>query len=348
MRVKTGLLVLAVLAVAVLPAVGDPIAVTGNITYGFTTDFTTSPLVATDTLDVNLTFTGNIDDWITGYALLTYAKQDLVASLAATSVTTIANEALEAAYIKTNLGKFFELGDVGLILQGGYTSRSDNSYGSTTAYGSEDIGSAGVGTNWMFFVDASYSTYVTMTFAMSPTQANDWLIGAYTNQTLGFGVVSAEVFYDAASQANAADGNLIIDGQVQPTFGDIKLDIGAGFRYSLAGAGSYAWGAGIGAGYMTLFDVNAGVYGNSTDMLAGVVADLIVSPAPLIDILAGVKLSTAAGTNLFTGMDIAARFNIGAADLYLGYLITSAAGGAVWAPVSPTNGGLYIKMYAAF
>jgi len=346
MRVKTGLLVLAVLAVAVLPAVGDAIKTTGDLTYGYTAPLV-SPLAATDALTVDVYFSGQIDEATLGYVQIVYAKTAVLTAVDDTTPTTIPDIKLGAGYIKSDLGKYFKLGDIGLTVRGGYTSTSDSSYGSTTAYGSEDIGSAAVGTNWMFEIIGSYMSYINLKFGMNPAGTNDWLIGAYSSNDWGFGSLGFEVFYDANGQASAGDGLLVIDGEWLPVFGDIKLETGAGFRYDL-GASGYAWGVGLGASYTTLFMAEAGVYGNNTDALAGVVADLQLTPVALIDFLAGMKLSMAAGTDMFTGADIAVRFNVGAADLYLGYLITSSAGGAVWAPVSPTDGGLYIKMYAAF
>jgi len=348
MRVKTGLLVLAALAIAVLPAVGDAIKTTGDVTYGFTADLTASPLVASDTLSANVYFTGQIDEFTKGYVQITYGKVNVLTSLTDNTPVSIPDIKLGAGYVTSDLGKFFKLGDIGLTVRGGYTSTSDNSYDSVTAYGSEDVGSAGVGTNWMFEIVGGYMDYINLKVGMDPAAANDWLVGLYSKRDWGFGPLGLEVFYDANVAATATDGLLVFDGEWLPVFGDITLDTGAGIRYDL-GASALNWGAGFGASYTTMFMAEAGVFGNSTDALAGVVADLQITPIALIDFLAGMKLdTTAAATSTFTGADIAVRFNIGAADIYLGYLITSVGGGNVWAPVATTDGGLYFKITASF
>jgi len=251
---------------------------------------------------------------------------------------------LESAYIQTQLGDYFMMDSgIGITTYAGYTSRSDNSYVSTSQYGVENVANAGVGTDWIMGVDIALMSYATIRAGINPANTNDFMAGIFTSQSMGDASFALEVFFDGNSQAEIADGNLIADGEFKLTAGDIKLDLGAGIRYEMAGDGSLYWGVGLGVDYGTMFGIAAGVDGNPDGLdLLGV--DITVDPIDLIDFRAAAKMDLASdATDMFQGADVAIIFNIGAADIYAGYLITSVGAGNTWAPAAVTNGGPYVK-----
>jgi hypothetical protein len=319
---KKAIITLVVLVGLLASATAD-ITLGGDVTFGVILDGDTVSAAKTATADVKAA----IDDYNYAQVTVKSSAEDIL---------------LESAYVQTKLGDFFMMDSgIGITTIAGYTSRADNSYVSTSQYGVENVANAGVGTDWIMAVDVAIMSAVTIRAGIDPLTDNDFFAGIFTAQTMGDASFAAEVFYDANAQAEIGDGNLIVDGEFKLTMGDIKLDLGAGIRYEMPGSDLY-WGVGLGVDYGTLFGVAFGITGDPDGLgLAGV--DLTVDPIDLIDLRAAVKLSLAEGADMFQGADIAVIFNVGAVDIYAGYLVTTLGAGNTWAPAATTNGGPYIK-----
>jgi len=74
-----------------------------------------------------------------------------------------------------------------------------------------------------------------------------------------------------------------------------------------------------------------------------------VTAIPNMGLMATTKLNFAAGQDVFNTLDAAVRFDVGAADIYLGYFLGESA---LWAPVAFTttatdraaHSGPYVKV----
>jgi len=320
---KKAIITLVVL-VTVLASASADFSFGGDVTFGIIIDGATVSAAKTATADIK----SNIDDYNYAQVTVKSSGEDIL---------------LESAYMTTELGKFIMMDSgLGIKLTAGYTSMADLSYVSTSQYGVENVANSGVGTDWIMGVDVDLMGIAKIRAGIDPLTDNDFFAGIYTAQTMGDMSFAAEVFYDANAMASLGDGNLIVDGEFKMTLGDIKLDLGAGIRYELPTTGGLYWGVGLGVDYGTLFGVAFGITGDPSGLgLAGV--DLTVDPIDLIDLRAAVKLSLATGAELFQGADIAVIWNVGAVDIYTGYLVTSLGAGNTWAPAAATNGGPYIK-----
>jgi hypothetical protein len=321
------------LAIIASFAMGD-VAIGGDITYGVVIGTATDPWNVGETIAGTVDLTASIDDYVNGLVSVNVHAMSMA-----------------DAWLKVNLGSFL-MADSGLgwTLTGGFEGISDNSFSNTTALAKEGVGNAGVGSDWVFGTDIDLMGFATLRFAIEPNTANDFFVALFTKQTMGDISVNAEVVFDAAAQAEIGDGNLIVDGEFKMNIGDIKLDIGAGMRMSLMTDGALAYGVGLGIDYGTLFGIAAGFDGNDTDAINWINIDLTIDPVDLLDIRAGVLLSMAEGAEMFQGADICAILNIGAADIYLGYLISDTGQGEIWADAYALDadgnktGGPYIKV----
>lgn len=354
MRMKTAILVVALAATLVVPAVAElKVVVGGNSTYGVVVNLGVTPLTAGETLTERLKFTATIDDYVTAFARIDIGTLSYMSTATPSVAASLANNAVfTQGYLTFNLAKFLKLTEqkIGLTVQGGYFDSADNSYVSTTQYGSENICDAATSAGSEFQVVASYSDLVNLKFAMDPSTANDWIVGLYHSKKYGTTTIAAEVFYDANKTTVAGTpGFITADFEVKPVLGDLSLDVGAGIRYDLATAAAVPlkWGAGVGVTYTTLVNVRAGVMGQTGAMLDLIVADLKVVPVPVVEFLAAMKLD-ANPTFTFVGADIAAKFNLGITDLYVGGVIKA---GNTWAPAAPAAGsnfGPYVKLDVAY
>jgi hypothetical protein len=141
------------------------------------------------------------------------------------------------------------------------------------------------------------------------------------------------------------------------------------------------YGVGVGFDYGTLFGVALGIdgpsldgqtvatdanlaYANDTDAAIDQIGiDVTFDPIDLIDVRAAVRLSLdpekldvdgdedsngiSDDTQMFRGADLAVILNLGAADIFVGYLVTTVGEGGTWAPGPGTNskdGGPYFKV----
>jgi hypothetical protein len=168
--------------------------------------------------------------------------------------------------------------------------------------------------------------------------------------------LSAEVFYDANANntgTNFAQGTVVADAKLALTpVKDLTIGVAAGMNAQLQ-TNDVHIGASLKGTMGTLGNLAVGFLTGtlaSDSTLIGITAQ--VTPMPVVDFLAGVKLNLTTGApSVFDSADITVRFNIGAFDIYAGYLIGSGVNAqtVLWAPVSLTNnGGFYFKTIMSF
>jgi hypothetical protein len=344
------------LAVAlVLPLAAAPAAVTGDMTVGWIGDFGTTTGF---TGDVNIYVKAAVDDYnsvavTVGRALKTFVT---AADFTAETVTTAAFEdmVLDALTLTTDVGKFLKIDPkmVAWTVTTGYTSSADNSYISQSGYGVEDVGGVGTATAWEAWTWFKFVDLVQVKFGIVPTTiisggTVDMIVGAYLSKALGtIGTLNAEVFWDNLDEIVEFDTRF----DLTPAK-DLTIGIGAGVKYDITAPASYMIGASLKGKYGTMGDLAVGFdYASAAaDYLA---AQLTISALQPFDIYAGLKLDlSGGGATVFHSADIAAKLNLGAADIYVGY---SLGNGVVaptvrWAPVAlGLDGGLYVKFYTAF
>lgn len=347
MKLRRALAVLALFAVAILPVAAAPVVVTGDVTTGVVSNFTTFTFSG----DANLYAKAAVDDFTNAYVNIGRALK----AFATTTGGVVANAediVLDGAYIQTDITKFFKVDAATLTakLLAGYYSSSDLGYVSQSQYGSENVSDAGIGTGWMMEVLATLVNTVNVKAAIAYTdgtgtvQTADWYAGVYAAPNLGFGTMSVEAFYDQNKNTTGL-GLFEVGMKMAIPMGDLTPSVGAGFTMNLA-TNAWKYGASIKAALAKpiAFTFAAGLLGTSTAMLNVVAVNLAVTPDPLIDIYAALKLTPSA-TDIFTGADIAAKLNIGIMDLYAGYVIKA---GNTWAPAANGDGGPYLKATCSF
>lgn len=351
---RLGVLCVLVMALA-LPAMADPVAVTGDMTVGWIGDFGTSTGF---TGDVNLYFKAKVDDFnnvavTVGRALKTFVTGvDFTADTSTTA--SFEDMVLDALTLTTDVGKYLKIDPkmVAWTVTTGYTSAADNSYVSQSGYGVEDVGGAGTATGWMGWMWFKFVDLVQVKFGILPTTIItggpvDMIVGAYLSKALGtIGTLNAEAFWDNADELVVADARF----DLTPAK-DVTIGIGAGMKYDITAPASYAIGASLKGKYGTMGDLAVGyTYASAAaDYLA---AQATISALQPFDIYAGLKLDlSGGGASVFHSADVAAKLNLGNADIYVGY---SLGNGVVaptvrWAPAAlGLDGGLYVKFYTAF
>jgi len=307
--------------------------------------------------DVNLYFKAAVDDFnsvaiTVGRALKTFGTA--FTAPATLTTATFEDMVLDAATLTTDVGKFLKIDAKTLAFSAvtGYTSSADNSYVTQSGYGVEDVGGADTGTFWMGAVTFKLVDLLSIKVGIVPatmvtgTYVN-MVAGAYVSKALGtIGTLNAEVFWDNADELLVADARF----DLTPAK-DVTIGIGAGMNYDLTAPAAYKIGASLKGTYGTMGNLAVGfLYASAAADLLAVQAT--VSAAQPFDFYAGAKFDlSAVAANVFHSADIAAKLNLGAADIYVGYLLGNGTDAPTvrWAPVTlGVDGGLYVKCYIAF
>jgi hypothetical protein len=350
--------------VLAMPAMAAPAVVTGDVTAGWISNFGTN---AGYTGGFDIIVNATIDDFNSASITIARSLQTYVGSLTATATTSTEEAILSAASLTSNLGKFLKVDAKTLTwsVTAGYTRAGDNSYVSQTAYGSEDVGAATTATTWMTSTTLGIAGLINVKIGLAPLTltsalAQDLIVGVYMAPALGtMGKINAEVFYDANANAGTSTGigggTLVADARFDLTaVKDLTIGIGAGMNYLLTGSHMHI-GASVKGTYGTLGNLAAGFLAST---LAGdptlLVISAAISPMAPFNLLLGAKFDLTTGAaSVFHSADIAVRLDIGATDLYIGYLIGNGTAGStqtvLWAPAAlGTGGGLYMKATVSF
>jgi len=363
------LAVLCVMVVALaLPLMAAPAVVTGDVTAGFITDFgTTTGYVA----GMDLYFNAAVDHFNSASVTIARSLQSMVTAVTqdADNVNTVTTASAEdvvmtAASITSKLGLYLKADPkmFAWTVTGGYTSAGDNAYVSQSAYGLEDISAGATATTWMVSTTATFANLVNVKLGLAPLTlktgvAQDLIVGVYMAPALGtMGTLSAEVFYDPNANNTGTEfgqGTVVADAKVALTpVKDLTIGVGVGMNYQLQTSHAHI-GASLKGTYGTLGNLAVGFFTSTLaadGSLLGITGQ--ITPVALVDFLFGLKLDLgSAAVSTFHSADIAARLNIGAMDIYAGYLVGSGenAQTVLWAPASLTNdGGFYVKFFMSF
>lgn len=336
MRLARAALVLAVLLALAMPAVASEVTIAGWARYGFIYPVNAADVVK-HAVYARLYATYKVDDFNT--FTLQYFNNDpvIVNAIGATATTTIAdNVYIYYAYLTTNLAKFLKLdaSGLGLSLVTGKLWQGDAGYGNVTQSSWEDTSVTAAGApSWGVAANISYKTFFTVELADIPVTANDYYVGVYTAQSGDFGAINAELSYDGNAAATIADGVFAFGANWSKAFGDITPKVGVGMNYNL-GTNALAWNAGFRVTHKTLGLVSVAAKGVTGTMFNLLIADFAVNAIKNMAILGTVKLDFTAGADVFNTLDAAVRFDVGAADFYLGYQLGQSA---LWAPTTFTT-----------
>jgi len=332
-------------AAVAMPALASDVALSGWARYGVIVDSSTGAWKDAEYARMYAKFT--VDDYTFAELRFFNAAQGLVTAVdfTADSTTdkTIEYTYLYYGYISSNIAGYLGLADQGIdiTLKAGRSDHSDSSFDSITAYGLS-AGAAAQSVDWQLLGTIGISGIANIELGVDPLGTNNFYFNANTSQSIGPGTVNFEVSYDGNSAAGIGEGLFATTGNYDMTMMDLGLKVGVGLNYNL-GSSAMVYHFGVKGSYGSIGNVAAKLVGNDggLDMLA---ISAEVDPITNVAVLAAAKLNISGTGDMFTGADVAAKFDVGPTDIYLGYLITSSGGGNNWAPAATDNGGLYLKI----
>jgi hypothetical protein len=342
---KSAVLLAALVMLAVtMPVVASESTWSGELTYGFITDFTdVAPgygnafLSVTFKADDNNSVTAELD---TAYIGATETELTIPTTL------TVLNEFTAyfgSFYGVSDLAGMLGLKDMGLVaeLTYGWVEVDAESY-SVSGYGKENVAALGPGaTNDTFALDAGYGDMAVLRLSTNPrtfgSATPDFLANLYGTI---MGVKYSVEYYTAQKPKGQIGGDLAYS----LAMGDITADFDAEVAYD-TDTSTLSYGAGVAVGYGSLVSLGAGFAGTPDFGPLGINATL--TPMEGIGLDVGMLLDFSA-TDMFQGLDISATKAFGAGTLRVGYLITSVGAGDLNAPATLPNGGLYITYDIVF
>lgn len=150
-----------------------------------------------------------------------------------------------------------------------------------------------------------------------------WLTYVSTFQAIGDGVFGLEAAYNLAMDA-------------------LEANLGAFFRYDV-GNEIYTYGFNAGAD-VSMFHVGAGLEGDDVDALDNIVAEVKVMPLDALTLMVAAFMDMAAADS-FVGVDINAKYMVGALALQLGYVIDADDNAGTTIPIYGDNPAFNDGMY---
>jgi hypothetical protein len=257
---------------------------------------------------------------------------------------------IRIAKITTNLAGVLGLTDspIGIKTFLGWDAAYDKSYCNLMSRHRYDVGSADVSLGLIMGTEINLMKMANLVFYIGPNEKNDFIAGINTSQKIGGFPLNLEVMFAGERQAELSGADIIIDGEFKPSFGDIKLDTGFGFKMDMVTDGDMGWGYGFGAG-VTASPVNVRFNLNGTNAAAldwVMIEANLGKFAKLFTFRTAAYLRLAEGQETFQGMDVCANFSLGKMDLRTGYVMNAEGAGTnhTWAHSSVAGvGNLYIR-----
>jgi hypothetical protein len=333
------LLILSVLlGLMALPMFASDFSWGGDLTFGFIGDFGDNEgETSTVTFDIKAT----VDDY-----------NSLVIE-----VDLLDNAVPDKAVVTTDIGGWLGL-PVGLTTNWGWDDPDANEFHAISNYGNEEVFDFSKGDYFghqfllsvsMLEVEVAFNPGYNDGIGPLTTDYGALLAGVAVKEPIPG--LNAEVYYyqGGTSAAGAPEvdefdlGQIMFDAAYSGEFGGIGLDVGAAFFYNMDDAAAYAWAFGIGmAASVSMFDITVGVDGNENDMLNELSATVEVAPVDLATIYAGLYYSGA--NSELNEVDLGVNAHIGAAEAYIGYVVTDTGSGDNYnSPAGIPDGGAYIK-----
>ena len=325
------LLVLSVLlGLLALPMFASDITFGGDLTYGFIGDFG-------DDFNETQTVTTDIKADVGDY-------NSLVIEMDWWDVTNTPDKAV----VTTDLGMWLGL-PIGLTANWGFDDPDRNEFHAVSAYGNEDrIDFSPSADYWghQFLITASFvEVEVAFDPGLASASAGRLLAGLAVKEPIAG--LNAEVYYFQGGAVDAFDeGWIAVDAGYAGEFGALALEVGAGLAYPLLDTNDMTFSAGVSA-EISMATITVGYDGNATDALNELTASAVIAPIDMLDIYAGMAYD-GAGSEL-AEIDLGINAHIGAAELYVGYLVDgdslTGAGDRFKAPPGLASGenGAYIK-----
>jgi hypothetical protein len=335
---KKLLVLSALLGLLALPAFSADITIGGDLSFGFMTDFDAEQEDPALTMD----FKGSVDDYNSVDIRLDGFPEDAGGAVG-----------LEAAFVKTDVGAWLGLSDVGVVLQWGWDDPDWAWYGDVTNWETEAISAAPSPEYWGLDLVVSYGMFE-LELATNPADvaagdAGYLLIGAAVKEPIE-GLNAELYWYQNASAADAFDaGAISLGAGYGGAFGDFDMEAGVNFKYDM-GAETWAYGIGLTGAYSIAY-AEVSLTGNDVDALADVTAVINFGPfADLATLFAAFAMDlrdTAAES--FQGAEFGLEFETGATWWAVGYQINNDAFGgynefgSTAGDVSLPDGGLFFS-----
>jgi hypothetical protein len=351
---KKALFLFALLGLMALPMFAGDFSFGGDLTFGVISDFDTNENEASD---VKFDIKSAVDDH--------------------NSVTIefdLENLDLELARCSTNIGTWLEL-PVGLKLDWGLVKPNANRFVGVSERGNEKIYQMEElywGINLLATVD-----FIEIELAFNPgkTVADTGDIGCLLAGIAAkepIAGLNAELYYyqNEVDNLSTMDQGIIgVSANYSTDLSGFGLKVGLGMKYDMltedevdAEMTSIYYGFGL-KGTYSIATLTIGLDGNDTDALAGLTATIAVAPVDMATIYAGLEMNlTEAAADAvdaetrdssLDGIDAGVQIKMGAASLYIGYLLTDVGEGKWKAPNTMTfvntdgetenTGGMYFK-----
>jgi hypothetical protein len=326
------LLILSVLlGLMALPMFASDITFGGDLTYGFIGDFGDD---FNDTKTVTLDIKAAVDDY-----------NSLVIEFDHLDAANLPDKAV----VTTDVGMWLGL-PVGVQVMWGWDDPDINEFGGVSAYSNEEVIDTSTGDDWCldFMLSASmFEVEVAFTPGIAATQTGEILAGVAVKEPIPG--LNAELYYwqgDVAAVDVYDEGWIIFDAAYSGEFSGFGVDVGAEFVYPLLDTNVWAFGVGLSGSY-SIATVTVGLDGTEDDILEDVTATVVVAPIDMLDVYAGLWYDMA--NSEMGEVDLGVNAHIGAAELYVGYLVDGdvlgVAGDNFNAPPGLTSeeNGAYIK-----
>jgi hypothetical protein len=345
---KKLLLLSVLLGLMTLPMFASDITFGGDLTYGFISDFADNEA---DSSDVNFDINATVDD-----------------HNSVSIEVDVEDFALDKAVVTTNIGTWLDL-PVGVTLDWGYIDPNANRFQGVSERGNEKTFDFSSGDYWGLNLLATIEM-IEIELAIDPCEDLEGvvetdddgieiqergrlLVGAAVKEPIPG--LNAELYYfqNNSDFVTFDEGVIGVDASYETEFSGFTLKAGAGFGYPLPEASDWSFGVGL-KGTYSIAAVTIGFDGNESDMAAGLTATVAVDPIDLISIYAGLELDMTEAAadaveaetrgSILDGVDAGIQVKMGAASLYVGYLITDVESGNWKAPAALTDGGAYLKL----
>ena len=318
------LLILSVLlGLMALPMFASDVTFGGDVTLGYNSDFgdnySHSGTLTTDIMATIDDYNSLVieQDWLDGFP--------------------------DMAVVTTDVGMWLGL-PVGLVVAWGWDDPDANEFHSISEYDNEEVFDLSTGDYWGFGITLSAS-FFEIELAMNPTgeiltSDDPPVLGDPGELLAGLAVkepipgLNAEVYYyqGRAAYDEFGEGQIMFDAAYSAEFGGVGLDAGAAFFYPLdpdapALLLDYDWAFGVAAAAsVSMLDFTLGLNGDSEDILGTVSASAVVAPIDMVSIFAGLWYDVADAEELAEA-EFGINAHIGAAEMYVGYLLDNGGGG---------------------
>jgi hypothetical protein len=295
--------------------------------------------------DLTTGYTGDFGDNYTKSATITF---DVKAAVDDYNSLVIEIDLLDGALpdvakVTTDVGMWLGL-PVGIMLDSGWDDPDANEFHSISEYDNEEVFDFSTGDQLGFALLVTAADILEVELAFNPTGTLIWDdTGSFPGEPgellAGLAVkepipgLNAEVYYYQGESAydEFGEGQIMFDAAYSTEVGPVGLDAGAAFFYNLDAAAlglAYDWAFGVAAAaaVMEIADITLGLAGTSEDFLDNISASVVVDAIEQASLFAGLWYDVAVAEELAEA-EFGVNLHMGAAELYLGYLVDNGGTG---------------------